>query len=212
MEVKIFVNNPWGENTILLYDETKEAVVIDCGCFSEEERKRFASFLSDNGLVLKGILNTHLHIDHIFGNGFVKETYGLEPQANEGDNYLIEEALNYAKMMGITGIEQPPAIGHFLQDGDVVKFGTTELKVIATPGHSPGGLCFYSEKDHLLVSGDTLFSGSVGRSDLPGGNGSQLLQGIKSKLFILPDDVVVIPGHGPQTTIREEKLYNPFFA
>lgn len=114
-------------------------------------------------------------------------------------------------MLGITGIAQPPQVGTFLKGGDVIRFGESELEVIAIPGHSPGGLCFYSKKDKLLVAGDVLFAGSVGRSDLPGGNGTQLLEAIRTRLFVLGDDVKVIPGHGPATVIEKEKKCNPFF-
>lgn len=211
MEIKIFVNNPWEENTIVLYDATGEAAIVDCGCFLEEERKAMSVFLQEKKLRPVVLLNTHLHPDHIFGNNFMKKSYGLSAQAGEEDNFLIEHAVEYAAMLGITGISQPPQAGKFLKDGDRVKFGNSELEVIAVPGHSPGGLCFYSRADKLLVAGDVLFAGSVGRSDLPGGDGRKLLEAIRTKLFVLEDDVRVIPGHGPETTIGHEKRYNPYF-
>ena len=182
MEIKIFVNNPWQENTVVLYDRTGEAVIIDCGCFSGEEERRLQDFLSQKKLKPVALLDTHLHIDHIFGNNFIK----------------------------VTGITPPPAVGKFLKDGDRVRFGESELEVIAVGGHSPGGLCYYSSADRLLIAGDVLFAGSVGRSDLPGGNARVLIEGIRRKLLCLPDEVKVIPGHGPATTIGEEKRYNPF--
>lgn len=211
MEVKVFVNNPWEENTVLLYDETREAVVIDCGCFSKEEKKRVSDFITEEKLTLVALLNTHLHPDHLFGNDFIKDTYGLEVQASKEDEFMIDHAVEYAAMLGVSGMPQPPRIGQYLKEGDVVKFGNSELRVIAVAGHSPGGLCFYSEKDKLLIAGDVLFAGSIGRSDLPGGDGRKLLKDIREKLFVLDDDVRVIPGHGPETTIGEEKRYNPFF-
>lgn len=211
MEVKLFVNNPWEENTIILYDRTGEAAIIDCGCFLEEERKAVKTFLTEQGLKPVVLLNTHLHPDHIFGNEYVKKNYNLLTQAAEEDNFLIEHAVEYAAMLGITGIAQPPAVGKFLKDGDLVSFGESQLEVIAVPGHSPGGICFYSRPDKLLIAGDVLFAGSVGRSDLPGGNGRKLLEAIRTRLFVLEDEVKVIPGHGPATTIGEEKKYNPFF-
>ncbi|WP_251620653.1 MBL fold metallo-hydrolase [Odoribacter lunatus] len=211
MEVQIFVNNPWEENTVVLYDDTREAAVVDCGCFTEKEREMLVSFLEKRGLVPKVLLNTHLHPDHIFGNEFMKDTYHLETQASREDDFLIEHAVSFAAMLGISGIAQPPAVGTYLQDGDVVVFGNTSLEVIAIPGHSPGGLCFYNRKDKILVTGDVLFAGSVGRSDFPGGDGEKLLSGIRERLFVLEDDVKVIPGHGPMTTIGGEKRHNPFF-
>lgn len=211
MNVKIFVNNPFQENTILLYDETKEAVVIDCGCFDSEEKEEFKNFVRENQLKLVGLLNTHLHIDHVLGNNFIQEVYGLAPQASREDDFLIENAVQYAAYLGISGIAQPPVTAHYLKDGDLVHFGNSELKVIAIPGHSPGGLSFYSDPDQLLISGDSLFAGSIGRTDLPGGDQRQLLSAIRTKLFTLDDRVKVIPGHGPVTTIGEEKRHNPFF-
>ncbi|WP_059026364.1 MBL fold metallo-hydrolase [Gabonibacter massiliensis] len=211
MEIKVFVNNPWQENTVVLYDETGEAVVIDCGCFSEEERLRVKDFLADHHLKPVALLDTHLHIDHIFGNDFMFNEYGLSAQAHPADAFWVEDAEKYAAMLGVRGITPPPALGDLLEDGQIVRFGHSELEVIHVPGHSPGGVCFYSKKDKLLISGDVLFEGSVGRADLPGGNMAELLDGIRAKLFVLPDDVRVIPGHGRETTIGAEKRYNPFF-
>lgn len=211
MKIKVFVNNAWQENTIVLYDETGEAVVVDCGCFSKEENQSLASFLADNRLKPVALLNTHLHIDHIFGNNFMLDKYGLLAQAHEGDAFWVEDAEKYAAMLGMRGITPPPALGEYLKDGDVVKFGHSELKVIHVPGHSPGGICLYSEMDKLLIAGDVLFQGSIGRADLPGGDMRQLIEGIREKLFVLPDDVRVVPGHGDSTTIGEEKRMNPFF-
>lgn len=212
MKVKVFINNPWQQNTVLLYDETGEAVVVDCGCFAKDEEENLKAFLSENRLKPVALLDTHLHIDHIFGNGFIQETYGLKAQASQADEFLIEHAIEYAALLGISGITQPPRLGGYLKDGDTVEFGHSKLSVIAVPGHSPGGLCFYSEADRLLIAGDVLFAGSVGRSDFPGGDSQLLLDGIRDKLFVLPDEVKVIPGHGPATTIGEEKKYNPFFS
>ena len=210
MEIKIFVNNPWQENTVVLYDRTGEAVIIDCGCFSGEEERRLQDFLSQKKLKPVALLDTYLHNDHIFGNNFIKNTYGLSAQASDEDNFLVENAVEYAAMLGVTGITPPPAVGKFLKDGDRVRFGESELEVIAVGGHSPGGLCYYSSADRLLIAGDVLFAGSVGRSDLPRGNARVLIEGIRRKLLCLPDEVKVIPGHGPATTIGEEKRYNPF--
>ncbi|MEG1738015.1 MAG: MBL fold metallo-hydrolase [Odoribacter sp.] len=212
MEVKVFINNLWQENTIVLYDDTNEAVVIDCGCFNQEEENKIQKFFEEKNLKPVALLNTHLHIDHIFGNNFMKKKYGLATKAAKEDNFLIENAIKYASELGVTGITPPPAVGEFLKDGEIVRFGHSELLVIAVAGHSPGGLCYYSEKDKLLIAGDVLFAGSVGRSDLPGGDSFSLIRGIREKLLVLPDDVKVIPGHGPATTIGEEKRYNPFLS
>lgn len=211
MEIKIFINNPWQENTIVLYDETKEVAVIDCGCFSEEERGRLRSFFGEKGLKPVVLLNTHLHIDHIFGNGFMLSEYGLSTQAHLLDNDWVEGADSYAGMLGVRDMPKPPPVGKFLVDGEEIRFGNSMLRAIHVPGHSAGSLCYYSEPDQLLIAGDVLFEGSVGRSDLPGGNYNTLLEGIEQKLFTLPDDVCVISGHGDNTTIGREKRTNPFF-
>lgn len=210
MHIKVFINNPWQENTYLLYDETGEAVIIDCGCYNDDEKERIKSFLSENKLKLVKLLNTHLHIDHVFGNSFINEEFGLKTIAEKSDNYLVEEAPRYAAMLGLQGIEAPPAVGEFISDGDVVSFGNTELKVIHTPGHTPGGVCYYCENAKVIFVGDSLFEGSIGRTDLPGGNYDDLINSLKSKVIVLDEDVKVYSGHGQSSTIRYEKHTNPF--
>ncbi len=211
MKYKILVNNLWQENTIVLYDESGEAAVVDCGCFGKEEEAKMQQFFKEQGLKPVLLLNTHLHPDHLFGNYFMKEVYGLSTQAAKEDDFLIENAVEFASMLGLRGMNQPPKVGKFLKHGDTVHFGNSTLQVIAVRGHSPGGLCFYCESEQLLISGDVLFAGSIGRSDLPGGDGTVLIEDIKNRLLVLPGGVKVIPGHGPMTTIEEEKRYNPFF-
>ena len=211
MYVHVFVNNAWQENTIILYDETNEAAVIDCGCFSKGECQVLQRFLLEKGLTPVLLLNTHLHIDHIFGNGFMLEQYGLSARAHRADAFWVENAGEYAAMLGIRGITPPPPLGEYIEDGERLSFGNTTLQAIHVPGHSPGSLCFYHEASQVLVTGDVLFEGSIGRADLPGGDLETLLEGIRNKLFVLPDRVRVIPGHGDQTTIGEEKRTNPFF-
>ncbi len=211
MEYRIFVNNPWQENTVVLYDDSGEAVVIDCGCLFDRERSAISRFFEERKINPVCLLNTHLHLDHIFGNGFMLETYGLRTRASAEDIFLLEHFAEQTDFLGISGADVPPEPGQELKDGDKVVFGNTELRVIAVPGHSPGSLCYYAEAHRLLVAGDVLFRGSIGRTDLERGNGEELIRGIKTRLFVLPEDVVVIPGHGPNTTIGYEKKYNPFF-
>ncbi|MDR1273297.1 MAG: MBL fold metallo-hydrolase [Odoribacteraceae bacterium] len=210
MNMKIFTCNPIEENTIVLYDDTGEAAVIDCGCLFEEERQELREFLTERHLTPVVLLNTHLHIDHIFGNGFMLDQYGLSAKAHRADEFWVTDAVTYAARLGIRGIEPPPPLGGYLDEGDVVRFGHSELLPIHVPGHSAGSLCYYSEKDKLLISGDVLFAGCIGRSDLPGGNMQQLVTGIREKLFVLPGDVRVIPGHGDATTIDRERRVNPY--
>ncbi|MDR1755747.1 MAG: MBL fold metallo-hydrolase [Culturomica sp.] len=210
MKIELFVNNPFRENTIVLYDETGEAAIVDCGCYTPEEETAVAAFFREQGLTPVALLNTHLHIDHILGNRFAEERFGLLSRAAKEDEYLLACVPEHALRFGMKGVNEPPVLGGYLKDGDTVAFGHTELRVIATPGHTPGGLCFYHEAGRLLLSGDTLFAGSIGRTDLPGGDTGQLLDAIRTKLFVLDEKTQVIPGHGQATTIGREKSSNPF--
>lgn len=210
MEIEIFVNNPWQENTYLLYDETGEAILIDCGCARKSEEEKILAFLKEKNLKLVKLINTHLHIDHVFGMKFIKDTFGFSTCASELDSYLLAEAPRYSEVLGFQRIEQPPAIESSIKDGDVIKFGNTELVALHTPGHSPGGMCYYCESAGVVFVGDTLFAGSIGRTDLPGGSLEELLAGIKSKLMVLPGNVKVFTGHGHSSTIDYEKHHNPF--
>lgn len=212
MKIEIFVNNPWQENTFLLYDETGEAILIDCGCIRDTEKEKILSFLEANDLKLVKLINTHLHIDHVFGVQFIKDRFGFSTCANKADEYLLAEAPSYSQALGMQKIEQPPAIEEHIGDGDIIRFGNTKLLALHTPGHSPGGMCYYSEEDMVVFVGDTLFSGSIGRTDLPGGSMKDLISGIKSKLLVLPGKVKVYTGHGPSTSIEYEKHHNPFLT
>lgn len=211
MTVQTFEVNYFSENTYVLQDEeTKEAVIVDCGALGENEKLRIASFIARGGLVLKRNLCTHLHLDHIFGNDFIKKTYGIAPEANEADEAGLPDAEEQARAFGLpVVVPAVPLRGH-LSEGDVVRFGKSELKVLAVPGHSPGGLAFYSPADNLVLTGDSLFAGSVGRTDLWGGNHQALISAIREKLLTLPDETKVYPGHGPATTIGKEKKNNPY--
>ena len=210
MEIKAFQFSPFAENTYLLYDSTKEAVLIDPGCYYPEEKQTLSDFISINSLKLTKVLYTHCHLDHAFGSNYISNTYkGIPFLAHQAEQLFIESALVHAQSFGLT-MEQPPQITQFISDGEVIKFGETELHVIFVPGHSPGGVSFYNEKTGDLFPGDILFQGSVGRSDFPGGNHATLISGIKTKLMTLPENVVVYPGHGEYTTIGNEKALNQF--
>lgn len=211
MEVKIFEFNPVGENTFVLYDETKECVIIDAGAFNEEEENALRNFIQEKGLTVKHLLNTHLHFDHVFGNAFASGQYNLEPQANKADEFLLQAMPAQLRMFGFPDVAPPPAIGKDLKENDIVEFGNQKLKVLEVPGHSPGSVAFYNKEAGIVIVGDALFRGSIGRTDLAGGNHAQLLDSIRTKLFTLPADTVVYPGHGPATTIGEEMNNNPFF-
>jgi glyoxylase-like metal-dependent hydrolase (beta-lactamase superfamily II) len=197
------------ENTYLLYDETKEAVIIDCGASNDKEKKQLADFIKDNDLKLKRLINTHLHFDHILGNSFIYEKYGLKPEYHKAEEAAIElRKLNM--LFSPIKYEQIDA-GHYIEHEEEIVFGNTRLKALFTPGHSSGGLSFYSEKDGCVFTGDTLFHLDIGRTDLPGGNHKELINSISNHLFTLPNSTVVYPGHENPTTIEEEKLNNPHF-
>jgi len=210
IKIKIFVFNPFQENTFVLYDESKEAVIIDPGCYSVREEELLDIFIKENELNPVHLLNTHCHIDHVLGNRYVTENYGISSEAHMGDEFLINSAHTYGHSFGILTNPIPP-IGKYLDEGMSVQFGNSKLDIVHIPGHSPGGIVFYNNEEGILIAGDVLFNGSVGRSDLPGGNEHQLLSGIKNKLFIMDDEMKVYPGHGPATTIGTEKKFNPFF-
>lgn len=210
MELKIFEVSPIQVNCYLLWDETKEALLIDCGAWFPQEREKIKQFVQDRGLTIKHYLNTHLHFDHIFGNAFVEETFGIKAEANDGDWSWAEGIKERVARFGIKYEEEVPALGRVLVDGDEIFFGNQRVIAIAVPGHSPGSLAFYLPEQRILFSGDALFQGSIGRTDFPDSNHRLLLDSIREKLFTLPDDTVVYPGHSEKTTIGSEKRYNMF--
>lgn len=208
--IKFFTCNPYQENTYLLYDESSECAIIDPGMYSGDEQNIVLKFIADNKLKPVLFLNTHCHIDHVLGNKFVYDTYGLLPQFHKGEEPMLNAVVSYAPQMGIR-YEVSPLPEIFLPETGTVSFGETELELIFAPGHSPAHLCFYNKAEQFLIGGDVLFYQSIGRTDIPGGNYDQLIQNIREKLFILPDDCRVYPGHGPATTIGYEKKNNPYF-
>lgn len=211
MKIKKFEFNMFPVNTYVLSDETGEAVVIDAGCFFPEEKQKLKAYLTENGLTLKHVLNTHLHLDHIFGNPFLFQEYGLRPEAGQQDEFWLAKAKDMARNFGFMYNEEQPALGRYICDGNVISFGNTQLTAIHVPGHSPGSMVFYCKEAGCMFCGDVLFCGSIGRSDLAGGNFDELREGICSHLFVLPSETKVYSGHGPETTIGFEKANNPFF-
>jgi glyoxylase-like metal-dependent hydrolase (beta-lactamase superfamily II) len=208
--IKAFENNPYQENTYILYDETGECAIIDPGMYTAAEQNAVVNFIRSNNLKPVLLLNTHCHIDHVLGNKFVFDQYGLKPQFHQGEQEVLEFVPAWAGQTGLN-YDLSPMPDTYLPETGTIKFGNTELRLIFAPGHSPAHLCFYDAKNKILVGGDVLFRGSIGRTDLPGGNHDLLLDNIEQKLFALPDDCVVYPGHGPETTIGFEKQHNPFF-
>ena len=211
MDIKVFVFNPFQENTFVIYDDTKECVIVDAGCYTQSEQEELVAFIEKNGLTPKLAINTHGHIDHVLGNAFVKEKFKLDIAGHLEDLTLMQSATTHALMYGLS-IDDVPSIDINLNHGDVITFGNSELKVIHTPGHSSGGICFYSEKDNFIISGDTLFKASIGRTDLPGGNYDTLISSITQNLLSLSENLVVYPGHGDPTTIGWEAQNNPFLG
>ncbi|TCK82997.1 MBL fold metallo-hydrolase [Albibacterium bauzanense] len=207
--IKTFVCNPYQENTYILYDDTGSCAIIDPGMYGNKEENEVVAFIESNQLRPEILLNTHCHIDHVLGNRFIYDTFGLIPQFHEGELPVLIEVQNYAPQMGIR-YEVSPIPEVFLPSEGEVQFGNHSLQIISAPGHSPAHLCFYSQEEGFLIGGDVLFKGSIGRTDLPGGNHQQLLSNIKEKIYTLPEETLVYPGHGPTTTIAIEKLSNPF--
>lgn len=211
MRIKRFEFNMFPVNCYILSDETNEAVIIDPGCFYEEEKQALKNFINNNGLTIKHLLNTHLHLDHIFGNPFMLHEFGIKAEANKADEFWLEQAPKQSRMFGFELKEEPVPLGKYICDGDIISFGNTKLEAIHVPGHSPGSLVFYCKEENCMFSGDVLFQGSIGRADLARGNFDDLLENICSRLFVLPNETVVYPGHGAPTTIGTEKTENPFF-
>ena len=209
LKIKSFVFSPIQENTYLLYNEFNECLIIDPGCYFPEEKDELKAFITQSGFKPKMLLNTHCHLDHVFGNKFVAETYELMLQLHEKEKQMLELAPTSGLMYDMP-FDNYAGDYMYLKEGDIIKLGEDELKVIEAPGHSPGHICFYCAKQNFIISGDVLFNRSIGRADLPGGNLETLLKNIREKLFVLPDETIVYSGHGPVTTIGDEKKYNPF--
>lgn len=210
IEVKKFVVNMLQENCYVVSDETKECVIIDCGAFYPEERQAIVDYIKGNELKPKHLLATHGHLDHNFGNDTIYDAFNLQLEISSRDENLVNSLAAQAKKFYDMTLEiEHPPIGHFFEENEMVEFGTHKLKVLETPGHSKGCVCFWEESEGLLFSGDTLFRNSIGRTDLGGGSMMQIIQSLRF-LAQLPDQTVVLPGHGPQTTIGEELAHNPY--
>lgn len=207
--IKRFVFSPIQENTYVLYNDRKSCVVVDPGCYFDGEKERLQSFIDKNGLQAELLLNTHCHLDHVFGNKFIHDTYGLTLHLHEKEKQVLDFAPASGLMWNMPFDNYQGAL-NWIKEGDILRLGEDELKVIEAPGHSPGHVCFYCEKQDFLIGGDVLFQRSIGRTDLPGGNYDTLIRSIRTKLFVLPDETVVYSGHGEATTVGGEKLYNPF--
>ena len=208
--LKTFTFNAFQENTYLVYDDKGEAIIFDPGNSNNTENSLVKNFIEEKKLCLSRLILTHAHLDHVLGNRFISDNYGLLPEVNENDLFLIEGMMQTANLYCVPA-EESPMPEKFIHEGDKIKLGDYTFECLHTPGHSPGSICFYNAQNKFAIVGDVLFYGSIGRTDLPRGNHEDLLNSIREKLFVLPDDVKIYSGHGPSTSIGFEKNNNPFF-
>ena len=209
LTVKAFTFNPFEENTYILYNGQKQCCIIDPGCYFPQEREELKTFVENMGLSPVLLLNTHCHLDHVFGNKFIYDTWGLSLHLHEKEKLVLDFAPNSGKLYQVPfDIYDGPLV--YLKEGEKIKINDDELEIRFVPGHSPGHVCFYNEAGSFVIGGDVLFNSSIGRTDLPGGDYATLINSIQTQLFILPDETKVYSGHGPMTTIGFEKMNNPF--
>ncbi len=211
IHIKAFTFSPVQENTYVLYNENSNAIIIDPGCYGNAEQETLKLFIDEHKLTVIQLLNTHCHLDHVFGNKWVHETFGVELYMHSKEEIVLQYAPTSGQKWGLPFDNYDGPL-HFLEEGDTIKLDNDELTILLTPGHSPGSICFYCKAQHFVIGGDVLFFESIGRTDLPGGNHQLLLKSIKENLFILPNETVVYNGHGQSTTIGHEKLHNPFLV
>ncbi len=211
ISIQSFTFNPFQENTYVLYDESKKCVIIDPGCYDDAERGELVAFIGAQNLKPVQLLNTHCHVDHVFGNKFIEEKYGLKPWIHKKDLPVLHTLPDVSQLYGLNAEASPEPEGYY-EEGDQVKFGNSVLDILFTPGHSPGSICFVAKDEKFVIGGDVLFYCSIGRSDLPGGDHPSLIKSIKSKLFPLGDDFTVYSGHGQETNIGFERRNNPFLV
>lgn len=211
LTIKQFTFSPVQENTYILFNEEKECIIIDPGCYSSQERNQLKDYVVEHGLQPKYLLNTHCHLDHIFGNRFVATTYGLVLHIHPNEEKVLSIGPTFGDMWGLP-FQNYEGDLLFLKEGDTIQIGNDLLEILEAPGHSPGSICFYNKKQQFIIGGDVLFNGSIGRTDLPMGDFDTLINSIRTKLWPLPDEVVVYSGHGPTTTIGKEKRSNTFLT
>lgn len=211
MDIKRFVFSPIEVNTFVLADQSGDCAIIDCGCYDLSEFEKLVKFIESRNLNPVLLLNTHCHLDHIFGNRFMLEKYNLRTLASREDEKNRKKAVQHATLFGLS-MTEPPEPGGYIEDNQAITFGTTELTALYVPGHTTGSMAFYSSKDACVFTGDALFAGSIGRTDLEGGNYDTLIRSITTRLLTLPGSTVVYPGHGRETTIERERMTNPYLS
>lgn len=209
MKVNSIVLSPFSVNTYIVSDQTDECVIIDPSCYDQNDRYKLKDFIDKNSLKPVMLINTHSHLDHIFGNNFVQQLYGIDCKISKFGQEVYKRAHSYAKNYGLS-MDSQHEPGELLDESNVIKFGNSELRILHVPGHSPGSLIFYSPIDKFAIVGDVIFSGSIGRTDLPGGDFDTLISGIKQKVYKLAPDTVLYPEHGESTTVEREIRTNPF--
>lgn len=209
IQIKKFVFNPFQENTFVLYDETKEGIVIDPGCYETHEQEQISNFLKSEQINLVKLVYTHCHVDHILGNNYIAKTYELKPQLHKAGLPFFENGHKQGEMYGFS-MEPSILPERFIDHNDIIKFGDSELKAVYTPGHVDGSICLVCQDQKFVITGDVLFKDSIGRTDFPTGDFDLLMKSIHTELFTLEDDFAVYCGHGPETSIGYEKVNNPF--
>ncbi|MEF8811522.1 MAG: MBL fold metallo-hydrolase [Bacteroidales bacterium] len=207
IQVKTYAFNPFQENTYLIYDETQKCIILDPGCYFAEEQKELTDFIAENGLQPEYIVHSHGHVDHILGSDYLRNYYNIQSIMHKDDLEVLRKSKDFGEMIGIE-IDQPTDPEIFINEGEKISFGNTSFDVLHLPGHSPGSIGLYNEKEQVIFAGDVLFRRGIGRTDLMGGDHATLIRNIKDKLLSLNDDTVVYPGHGDTTTIKEEKAEN----
>jgi len=209
IKIQKFVFNMFQVNSYILQDDSGECVIIDAACYEITEKQEVKEFIEKNNLKLVRNLNTHCHVDHIFGNGFIAETFGIYPEYHAASVPFLAAAGEIARSFGYA-MNEIPVQARYLKDNEKITFGTSVLEVLYTPGHADGSVCFYNKEQGFVITGDVLFRDTIGRTDLPSGNFDLLMKSIREKIFTLPDDTMIYPGHGPETTVGYEKQNNQF--
>ena len=209
LSIHLFCFNPFQENTYLIVNEAKKAIIVDPGCYSEEEKSALTHFIEKNELTPTLLLNTHCHLDHVFGNQFVSDYYTLTAHLHINEQVVLDRLPEAGARWGVPATKYTGPI-QYIEEGQIIPFGNSQFKVILTPGHSPGSVCFYNEEAQFMIGGDLIFKDGVGRTDLPGSNPADLIKSIAEKILPLPNETIIYSGHGPETTLGREKAANPY--
>jgi glyoxylase-like metal-dependent hydrolase (beta-lactamase superfamily II) len=209
LHIQHFTFNPFQENTYVVYNDQKEAFIIDPGCYTRIEQKQLLEFIKDHALTPKGLLNTHCHLDHVFGNQLIADTFNLPAIFHKNEQVVLDRLAEASTKWGIPCNSYTGAI-QYIENGDTLSLGEEQFSILLTPGHSPGSVCFYHKEQAIIIGGDLIFKDGVGRTDLPGSNPNDLIKSIQDVILPLPENITIYSGHGPATTIGREKRHNPY--